>query len=131
MKQGRMLRYLINLIVSYKYCCICCCRLRMRNNVVIKQLSVSVSASDQSYMPQVITVSVGKNCHSLREIKEVRIPRWELGQLLILLVFQNIILHNWYLIIYKLIESKYLIHCRIYILIFCIMMLNDSYWNYQ
>lgn len=47
----------------------------MRNNVVIKQLSVVVAASDQSYMPQLISVAVGKNAHSLHEIKDVRFPR--------------------------------------------------------
>ena len=48
----------------------------MRNNVVIKQLSVYVAASDQSYMPQLIVVAVGKNAHSLHEIKEVRVHRY-------------------------------------------------------
>ena len=47
----------------------------MRNSVVIKHMSVVVAASDQSYMPQLISVAVGKNAHSLHEIKEVRIHR--------------------------------------------------------
>ena len=51
------------------------CRLRMRSGVVIKQLSIGVASADQSYMPQLATVSVGKNVHTLREIKEVRIAR--------------------------------------------------------
>ena len=50
-------------------------RLRMKNNVVVKQLSVGVAASDQSYMPNLISISVGKSAFNLREIAEVRISR--------------------------------------------------------
>ncbi|XP_077868975.1 zinc finger ZZ-type and EF-hand domain-containing protein 1-like [Saccoglossus kowalevskii] len=49
-------------------------RLRMKSNVVLKQLSVNVASSDQSYMPQLMSVSVGKAPSALQEIKEVRIP---------------------------------------------------------
>jgi peptidase E len=47
----------------------------MKNNVVIKQLSVSVSSSDQSYMPELIIVSGGRSFRALRELKEIRIAR--------------------------------------------------------
>ena len=47
----------------------------MKSNVVVKQLSVSVNASDQSYMPQLISVAVGRTSSlNMREIKEIRIP---------------------------------------------------------
>ncbi|CAH1794732.1 unnamed protein product [Owenia fusiformis] len=62
-------------------------KLHIRNNVVIKQLSIGVSASDQSYMPQLVTVSVGKTTHGqLREVKEVRIPSHMTGDVI---VFEN------------------------------------------
>lgn len=49
-------------------------RLRIKKNVVIKQLSINVSASDQSYMPEIVTVSVSKGrSHNLKEIREVKI----------------------------------------------------------
>ena len=51
------------------------CRLKIKNNVMVKQLSINVNMSDQSYMPQLVTVSVGKNSGCLREVKEIRIPR--------------------------------------------------------
>ncbi|KAK3090627.1 hypothetical protein FSP39_013259 [Pinctada imbricata] len=50
-------------------------RLHIKNNVVIKNLSIAVASSDSSYMPELITVSAGKNFRSLRTIKEVRISR--------------------------------------------------------
>ena len=59
----------------------------MRHNVVIKQLSVVVAASDQSYMPQQIAVAVGKNVHSLREIKDVRIPAYATQIILVFFYF--------------------------------------------
>ena len=59
-------------------------RLRMRSGVVIKQLHIAVNASDQSYMPQLLSVSVGNSVHSLHEIKEVRIPSHITGDVLVL-----------------------------------------------
>uniref|UniRef100_K1PFX0 Zinc finger ZZ-type and EF-hand domain-containing protein 1 n=1 Tax=Magallana gigas TaxID=29159 RepID=K1PFX0_MAGGI len=50
-------------------------RLHIKNNVVIKSLSVTVASPDSSYMPEVIWVSAGKNFRTLRKIKEVTIPR--------------------------------------------------------
>ncbi|KAI0221571.1 Zinc finger ZZ-type and EF-hand domain-containing protein 1 [Lamellibrachia satsuma] len=61
-------------------------RLRIKNNVVIRQLCVGVAASDQSYMPQFITISVGKNCRSQREVKEIRIPSHYTGDIVL---FEN------------------------------------------
>ncbi|XP_062887585.1 zinc finger ZZ-type and EF-hand domain-containing protein 1 isoform X3 [Mobula hypostoma] len=49
-------------------------RLRIKPNVVLKQLSIAVSASDQSYMPQQVTVSLGRNPSNMQEIRDVRIP---------------------------------------------------------
>ncbi|XP_064626439.1 zinc finger ZZ-type and EF-hand domain-containing protein 1-like isoform X2 [Lineus longissimus] len=49
-------------------------RLWMKSNVVLKQLSVAISMGDQSYMPQLITVSVGRSPNNLVEIKEIKIP---------------------------------------------------------
>ncbi|CAE1249578.1 Zinc finger ZZ-type and EF-hand domain-containing protein 1 [Acanthosepion pharaonis] len=55
-------------------------RLRIKNNVVIKQLIINVSSLDQSYMPQIVSVSVGKSVSTLKEIKEVRIPNHVNGE---------------------------------------------------
>ena len=52
-------------------------RLKMKSNVVLKQLSIGISNSDQSYTPQLVGVSVGKSPHFLKEIKEVRVPRYK------------------------------------------------------
>ncbi|XP_078081314.1 zinc finger ZZ-type and EF-hand domain-containing protein 1 isoform X6 [Mustelus asterias] len=49
-------------------------RLRLKPDVVLKHLSIAVSASDQSYMPQQVTVSLGRNPSNLQEIRDVRIP---------------------------------------------------------
>ncbi|XP_073246845.1 zinc finger ZZ-type and EF-hand domain-containing protein 1-like isoform X1 [Porites lutea] len=49
-------------------------RLRMRPNVVLKQLSINVGSSDQSYMPQHVVVSAGRDDQNLREISDSRIP---------------------------------------------------------
>ena len=46
----------------------------MKSNVVVKQLSITVCGSDQSYMPEIVVVSVAKGAsHNLKEIREVRI----------------------------------------------------------
>ncbi|XP_063313499.1 zinc finger ZZ-type and EF-hand domain-containing protein 1 isoform X2 [Pelobates fuscus] len=49
-------------------------RLRMKPNVVLRHLSISVSAADQSYMPQQVAVAVGRNPSNLLEVREVHIP---------------------------------------------------------
>ena len=48
----------------------------MRPSVVLKQLSISVGSSDQSYMPHNVVVSAGRDEQNLREISDVRIPRY-------------------------------------------------------
>lgn len=55
----------------------------MRNNVVLKQLLMTVASSDQSYMPQLVSISVGKAPGKLKIIKEVRIPSSVTGNLLL------------------------------------------------
>ncbi|XP_035685693.1 zinc finger ZZ-type and EF-hand domain-containing protein 1-like [Branchiostoma floridae] len=59
-------------------------RIHMKPNVVLKQLAIHVQSSDQSYMPQTVTVSVGKSPTSLHEIKEVRIPSHVTGDVTLL-----------------------------------------------
>ncbi|XP_077980047.1 zinc finger ZZ-type and EF-hand domain-containing protein 1-like [Glandiceps talaboti] len=59
-------------------------RLRMKSNVVLKQLSINVASVDQSYMPQLVSVSVGKVPTVLVEIKEVRIPCNVTGDVLLI-----------------------------------------------
>ncbi|XP_041364980.1 zinc finger ZZ-type and EF-hand domain-containing protein 1-like [Gigantopelta aegis] len=59
-------------------------RLRMRNNVVLKQLSISVALSDQSYMPELVTVTAGRSPRTLRELKEVRISSPVTGDVILL-----------------------------------------------
>uniref|UniRef100_A0A8C5MSL1 Zinc finger ZZ-type and EF-hand domain containing 1 n=1 Tax=Leptobrachium leishanense TaxID=445787 RepID=A0A8C5MSL1_9ANUR len=49
-------------------------RLRMKPNVVLRHLSISVTAGDQSYMPQQVAVAVGRNPNNLLEVREIHIP---------------------------------------------------------
>lgn len=53
----------------------------MRPNVVLKQLSINVGSSDQSYMPQHVVVTAGRDEQNLREISDCRIPRYNLHYL--------------------------------------------------
>ncbi|KAG8587385.1 hypothetical protein GDO81_005650 [Engystomops pustulosus] len=48
-------------------------RLRMKPDIVLKHLSIAVSAADQSYMPQQVAVAVGRNPGNLQEVREVHI----------------------------------------------------------
>ncbi|KAI4877405.1 hypothetical protein NFI96_011706 [Prochilodus magdalenae] len=48
--------------------------LKMKPDVVLRRLAIAVASNDHSYMPQLVSVSVGKNRRSLQEIKDVRIP---------------------------------------------------------
>ena len=50
----------------------------MRPNVVLKQLSINVGSSDQSYMPQHVVVTAGRDEQNLREISDCRIPRYNM-----------------------------------------------------
>ncbi|MGH0151979.1 UNVERIFIED_CONTAM: hypothetical protein FKN15_040264 [Acipenser sinensis] len=49
-------------------------RLRLKPDVVLRRLMIAVAANDQSYMPQQVTVAVGRNPRSLQEIRDVHIP---------------------------------------------------------
>jgi hypothetical protein len=43
--------------------------------ILLKELSVSVSSDDDSYMPKNLTVMVGNHEGALKEIKTLVIPR--------------------------------------------------------
>uniref|UniRef100_A0A8C5GIX1 Zinc finger, ZZ-type with EF hand domain 1 n=1 Tax=Gouania willdenowi TaxID=441366 RepID=A0A8C5GIX1_GOUWI len=49
-------------------------RLKMKPDVVLRRLAIAVASNDHSYMPQLVSVAVGKNRHSLHEIRDIRIP---------------------------------------------------------
>eukprot|EP00111_Clytia_hemisphaerica_P007029 TCONS_00020380-protein len=59
-------------------------RLTIPANVVIKQLSMYVVASDQSYMPHHVVVHGGKDESNLRELNDVRIPNHITGDFTLL-----------------------------------------------
>ncbi|GAB1605002.1 zinc finger ZZ-type and EF-hand domain-containing protein 1 [Argonauta hians] len=59
-------------------------RLRIKNNVVLKHLSINVSSLDQSYMPRLVSISAGKSTCLLKEIKELRIPNHINGDFILL-----------------------------------------------
>ncbi|KAK7804179.1 hypothetical protein U0070_022487 [Myodes glareolus] len=49
-------------------------RLKMKPDVVLRHLSIAVAATDQSYMPQQVTVAVGRSASDLQEVRDVHIP---------------------------------------------------------
>uniref|UniRef100_A0A8C6XXY4 Zinc finger ZZ-type and EF-hand domain containing 1 n=1 Tax=Naja naja TaxID=35670 RepID=A0A8C6XXY4_NAJNA len=49
-------------------------RLKMKPDVILRHLSIAVAANDQSYMPQQITVAVGRTPNNLQEVRDVHIP---------------------------------------------------------
>lgn len=49
-------------------------RLKMKPDMVLRRLAIAVASNDHSYMPQLVSVAVGKNRRSLQEIKDIRIP---------------------------------------------------------
>ncbi|XP_044849894.1 zinc finger ZZ-type and EF-hand domain-containing protein 1 isoform X1 [Mauremys mutica] len=49
-------------------------RLKMKPDIVLRHLSIAVAANDQSYMPQQVTVAVGRNASNLQEVRDVHIP---------------------------------------------------------
>ncbi|XP_073091090.1 zinc finger ZZ-type and EF-hand domain-containing protein 1 isoform X1 [Manis javanica] len=49
-------------------------RLKMKPDVVLRHLSIAVAAADQSYMPQQVTVAVGRTASDLQEVRDVHIP---------------------------------------------------------
>lgn len=46
----------------------------MKPDVVLRRLAIAVASNDHSYMPQLVSVSVGRNRRSMQEIREIRIP---------------------------------------------------------
>ncbi|XP_037544055.1 zinc finger ZZ-type and EF-hand domain-containing protein 1 [Nematolebias whitei] len=59
-------------------------RLKMKPDVVLRRLAVAVAANDHSYMPQLVSVSVGKSRRSLQEIRDIRIPSNVTGYVVLL-----------------------------------------------
>ncbi|KAG7515736.1 zinc finger ZZ-type and EF-hand domain-containing protein 1 [Solea senegalensis] len=59
-------------------------RLKMKPDVVLRRLAIAVASNDHSYMPQLISLAVGKKRRSLQEIKEVRIPSNVTGYVVLL-----------------------------------------------
>ncbi|XP_054611299.1 zinc finger ZZ-type and EF-hand domain-containing protein 1 [Dunckerocampus dactyliophorus] len=49
-------------------------RLKLKPELVLRRLAIAVAANDHSYMPQLVSVMVGKNRHSLHKIRDIRIP---------------------------------------------------------
>ncbi|KAM9728084.1 zinc finger ZZ-type and EF-hand domain-containing protein 1 [Menidia menidia] len=49
-------------------------RLKMKPDVVLRRLAIAVASNDHSYMPQLVSIAVGKNRRSLQEIRDIRIP---------------------------------------------------------
>ncbi|XP_062414058.1 zinc finger ZZ-type and EF-hand domain-containing protein 1 isoform X3 [Pungitius pungitius] len=49
-------------------------RLKMKPDVVLRRLAIAVASNDHSYMPQLVSVAVGKKRCSLQEIRDIRIP---------------------------------------------------------
>ncbi|XP_061461345.1 zinc finger ZZ-type and EF-hand domain-containing protein 1 isoform X2 [Rhineura floridana] len=49
-------------------------RLKMKPDVILRHLSIAVAANDQSYMPQQVTVAVGRTASNLQEVRDVHIP---------------------------------------------------------
>ena len=58
-------------------------RLCMLPGMTVRELSVSVDSSDDSYMPRTIVVSVGNSEKQLSEIKTVHVPRDKTGQMVL------------------------------------------------
>lgn len=59
-------------------------RLRMKSNVIIKRLSIGVASTDQSYMPMLVAILVGRDVNDLHEIKETKIPAHLTGDAVLL-----------------------------------------------
>ncbi|KAJ3588924.1 hypothetical protein NHX12_009777 [Muraenolepis orangiensis] len=49
-------------------------RLKMKPDLVLRRLAIAVASNDHSYMPQLVSVAVGKNRRSLQDIRDIRIP---------------------------------------------------------
>ena len=50
-------------------------RVHMLPGIRLKELAVAVNSSDDSYMPKIMTVSVGNSPLHMREVKSHTIPR--------------------------------------------------------
>ena len=50
-------------------------RIKMIPGILLKELAISVSSDDDSYMPKNLTVVVGNHEGALKEIKSTVIPR--------------------------------------------------------
>ncbi|KAJ8412355.1 hypothetical protein AAFF_G00126910 [Aldrovandia affinis] len=48
--------------------------LKMKPDVVLRRLAIAVASNDHSYMPQLVSVAVGKNRRCFQEIRDIRIP---------------------------------------------------------
>ena len=48
----------------------------MLAGVFVKELAISVSSNDDSYMPKNIAILVGNNESQLKEVKTLTIPRY-------------------------------------------------------
>ncbi|GFS06651.1 zinc finger ZZ-type and EF-hand domain-containing protein 1-like [Elysia marginata] len=59
-------------------------RLRMKSNIIVKHLSIGVSSSDESYMPELVTISVGSTPTKLREIKDIKVEKHYSGRVVLL-----------------------------------------------
>lgn len=46
----------------------------MKPDIVLRRLAIAVASNDHSYMPQLVSIAVGKNRRSWQEIRDVRIP---------------------------------------------------------
>ena len=55
-------------------------RIHMLPGVMVKELSVNVKSSDDSYMPKSFTISVGQTENHLKEVKRVSVPRETTGK---------------------------------------------------
>ena len=59
-------------------------RVHMLPGVMVKDLAISVSSADDSYMPKSLTVSVGNSESSLKEIKKLTVPRETSGKFVVI-----------------------------------------------
>ena len=49
-------------------------RLKIAPNVVIRQLSINVASTDESYMPQHVIVAAGRDSYHLTDLNDIKIP---------------------------------------------------------
>lgn len=71
---SRIILFLFYLAGIFHYLLTYLFRLTIPPNVVIKQLSMYVLASDQSYMPNHVVIYGGRDEMNLRELNDVKIP---------------------------------------------------------